>query len=301
MISKKTILTYFFSAILLFIIISFFLNLGILITDFFAGKEVRPGYFFYSNLSNESWLSFWGSCSTGILAFILIFHYQEQLNLSKQQFKEQVSSTREELNLLKEQIASEKQHYNQQLFLEKINNDKNILKTVLKNWDNSIFDEFKSTYSCFFITKDKNKLLEDCSKIRDKIISIANINFLEIELLNLRINMNSENSLTFNVHQNNEIYTTSLSESKNKIYSDFEKLKNKISILNDLHFDESKKMQMNYSEEDYKNFCLLMEKHLDEYSDLYINTINSISIYLHLIEQTTLKSNFDFFYDSNLH
>lgn len=83
---KKNTLVYFF---ILFLFI-FILNLGFFLTDFLAGKTLSWKILFYSSISNETWLLFWGSFSASIATILLLLHYKEQLNFEKNKYHYEV-------------------------------------------------------------------------------------------------------------------------------------------------------------------------------------------------------------------
>lgn len=262
-----------FTIFLLLLLIPFFINLGLLITDKFAGKSVQIGSFFYSNLSNELWLNFWGNYLSGFLAFLLIFHYQEQLELEK--------------NLKKQEIC-----------LKEIVEERNVVKELLKKWDNSMFDEYKDFIQDYIIFEEKNKIKVDriekinldskIFKIKEKIQKTLNIDFLDVEFLDLRI----QDEEILNNIKNNEEYKN-LYDKGIILYNYICDLRTNINTLNTEVADKIVKYQQN--EIDIMQLCLVIKKiheNQNEISKLVVIIINLTCEYYQMHKKLILNNNF---------
>lgn len=271
------------AVLLLAIIIPFSVNLGLFFTDKIAGKNIKFLEILYSNVGNESWVSFWGSFSAGLLTFALIFHYQKQLTVQQLQHKEQ--------------LEFQYKHQKQEALFKNISSDKDIIKRVLTNWDTSVFDEIKENINNIYkekyininkklpLSKDQIfTFLEKNMKIKNKMISIFNSGMLEIDFLSLRIN--SANS-------KNQFY-----KNKNKVYTDFKKLHDHIEIIFSILDAEIKDIESPYSEVKQTAFLKKFDKKIIEYSNIFNNTINSATDYIYMYEQYVMEYRFDILYDN---
>ncbi|MBC2856824.1 hypothetical protein H3N56_10265 [Cetobacterium sp. 2A] len=81
LLKKSNLINLFY--LLLFILL---FNFSFLLTDLIANKVVDWKGIFYSPISNENWLLFWGSFSASIATVLLLIHYKEQLSFDKNKY-----------------------------------------------------------------------------------------------------------------------------------------------------------------------------------------------------------------------
>lgn len=271
---------------LLAIVIPFFINLGLFLTDIIAGKDIKFLEILYSNVGNEGWVSFWGSFSAGLLAFVLIFHYQKQLSAQRQQHEEQLVMQRQQHE---EQLEWQYKQQKQQILYNKIFFDKDIIKKVLKSWDNIIFDELYDIIIHSYIHRYasqapvKDEVSKKFLQEKNKLIGVINLGMLEIDLLDLRINSNKTK---------NNFY-----KAKSNVYTSFKNLHDHLNNI--LSFLETEKENINspYSKEKYDNFNLQFDQKIEEYSSFFTETINSTTEYFYIYEQYAIECEFDALYD----
>lgn len=142
------------------IIFSILFNFGFLLTDWIANKKVDWNGIFYSPVSNETWLAFWGSFSASVATILLLLHYKEQLSFDKKksQFDFKMSTQKKE---------------------------KEIVLSLLSLYDTSNIADFLQISKMTVLTSESINMLINTKK--EKII-LLNLKRLEVEFLtNLRV------------------------------------------------------------------------------------------------------------------
>lgn len=280
---------------LIFIIIlgivafSFMINLFFVMTDFFAGKGFKTGEIFYSEVGNSGWLAFLGNSFSVFSTVLIIKHYQKEITTSQARHEESI-------DVMKQQIESDKIAKKQIFYLEELNKEKEILKNALKELDNSIFDEYIDLNVNYSIGMKNQASLDifykNMMKTSTNITCTANRTMLDIDLLNLRI---TDENLVESIEDETlkKIY-----EAKGNIYSKFETLVNSINKLN----IEIKNIL--FEEEDFdpkiKRIMEKIQKGQQELSDLIGNLIQIITPYYYKMELCILNEEFDLVNDITL-
>ena len=85
--------------IFIFSISPIILNLFFFITDISAGKEVKCGEIFYSSISNENWLDFWGTFMPALAAFSFLYFTKKQTESINKQLEFEKNKYKKDKNI----------------------------------------------------------------------------------------------------------------------------------------------------------------------------------------------------------
>lgn len=85
--------------IFLFSLSPIILNFFFFITDISAGKEVKCGEIFYSSISNENWLDFWGTFMPALAAFSFLYFTKKQTESIKKQLEFEKNKYKKDKNI----------------------------------------------------------------------------------------------------------------------------------------------------------------------------------------------------------
>lgn len=172
----KNYIKYLLLSGLTLILTVFLLNLGFVVTDLFAGKNLKIGSLFYSTITNENWLAFFGSFISGLATFLLFFSNQKSLEHEKNKVK-----------------------YKNKM--KKFENEKNIIFEYLSRLEINKIYSFLNDFQKIFCedNTDKNELKYKCKKAISTYVSrrvklVETLNLIQLKLdvsTNLRVNINS--------------------------------------------------------------------------------------------------------------
>lgn len=209
--NKKSIIYLILAGIAVSIFFSFLLNLGFLITDWIANKQVDWNGLFYSPIPNETWLAFWGSFSASIATILLLFHYKNELNF-------------------------EKKKYYSKSKLDELEKEKQIISNLMSVYDIGKISNFSQVCNLHAPAMDS---IKELLKINQEIIKDINLNRLNLELLTkLRINVEKVDYKNYNPDEYQNLY---LNQQKSVCYDCLTAVHNFYSIFIDDGFNRSKK------------------------------------------------------------
>ncbi|MCI5725788.1 hypothetical protein [Fusobacterium sp.] len=273
----KSYIKYLLLSGLTLILTVFLLNLGFVGTDLFAGKNLKIGSLFYSTITNENWLAFFGSFISGFAAFLLFFSNQKSLEHEKNKVKYENK-------------------------MKKFENEKNIIFEYLSRLEINKIYSFLNDFQKIFCedNTDKNELKYKCKKAistylsrREKLVELLNLIQLKLDVkTTLRENTNfalDKKQVYDNLINLRKLFEVLLEEVHSKIekierfsISEKEEINEIISILFDIKINKNKILDI---VKDNKNLGLEKiinkEEKEEENKDEKIDNFNEIfEIYL---------------------
>lgn len=264
-------------------VFSVLVNISFVKIESYAGTNFKTG----DNYSG--WLAFLGNSFSVFSTVLIIKHYQTETTASQIRHEESI-------NVLKQQIESDKIAKKQIFYLEELNKEKEILKNALKELDNSIFDEYidiSFSYSMGIRNEESSNIFyKNVMKASTNITCTANRIMLDIDLLNLRI---IDENLVESIEDEN---LKKLYEAKDNIYSEFETLVNSINKLN-IEIKDIFREEGNLDKK-IKIIIKKIPEGQQELSNLIGNLIQIITPYYYKMELCILNEEFDLINDITL-
>lgn len=250
--------------IFIFSISPIILNLFFFLTDYFAEKEVKWGEIFYSSLSNEKWLEFWGTFMPALAAFSFLYFTEKQTK----SIKKQVEFEKNKYEKDKRIEAFEK---NVILELDEIRTAKKIIYDFLVELDIPDID---------FSIKNDEEYTKKIKKINIKFTAVDFLTYLRLKDSNKEIDTQDEQSLNIEKMRKDgyerltilyKLYTSILEKAYKK--------------TDDKKIFENLKEVNKFSEEKIDNLeNLSYDKILEIYYQFYNKTLNTLLGYFYLRE-----------------
>lgn len=250
--------------IFIFSISPIILNFFFFITDISAGKEVKCGEIFYSSISNENWLDFWGTFMPALAAFSFLYFTKKQT----ESIKKQVEFEKNKYEKDKRIEAFEK---NVILELDEIRTAKKIIYDFLVELDIPDID---------FSIKNDEEYTKKIKKINIKFTAVDFLTYLRLKDSNKEIDTQDEQSLNIEKMRKegyerltilHELYTSILEKAYKK--------------TDDKKIFENLKEVNKFSKEKIDNLeNLSYDKILEIYNQFYNKTLNVLLGYFYLRE-----------------
>ena len=250
--------------ILIFSISPIILNFFFFITDISAGKEVKCGEIFYSSISNENWLDFWGTFMPALAAFSFLYFT-----------KKQTESINKQLEFEKNKYEKDKRieafEKNVILELDEIRTAKKIIYDFLVELDIPDID---------FSIKNDEEYTKTIKKINIKFTAVDFLTYLRLKDSNKEIDTQDEQSLNIEKTRKDgyerliilhKLYTSILEKAYKK--------------TDDKKIFENLKEVNKFSEEKIDNLeNLSYDKILEIYYQFYNKTLNILLGHFYLRE-----------------
>lgn len=164
--------------IFVFSISPIILNLFFFLTDYIAKKEVKWGEIFYSSLSNENWLDFWGTFMPALAAFSFLYFTEKQTKSIKKQVEF-------EKNKYEKDKLTEAFEKNVTLELEELKTAKKIIYDFLIELDIPDID---------FSIKNEKAYTKKIKQINIKFTAVDFLTYLRLKDSNKEIDKQDEQS-----------------------------------------------------------------------------------------------------------
>lgn len=251
--------------IFLFSLSPIILNLFFFITDIIAGKEVKYGEIFYSSISNEKWLNFWGTFMPALAAFSFLYFT-----------KKQTESMKKQLDFDKKRYENEKKiekfEKNMMLELNELKTTKKIIYDFLTELDIPDID---------FSIKNEKAYTKKIKQINIKFTAVDVLTYFRLEDSNKEINKEDEQSVNIE-KMKKEGYARLIT--LHKLYgSILEKAYNKESD-NKKIFESLQEINKFRKGKDYDLKNLSYNDILNIYYEFYNETLNILLGYFYLRE-----------------
>ena len=250
--------------IFIFSISPIILNLFFFLTDYFAEKEVKWGEIFYSSLSNEKWLEFWGTFMPALAAFSFLYFTEKQTK----SIKKQVEFEKNKYEKDKRIEAFEK---NVILELDEIKTAKKIIYDFLVELDIPDID---------FSIKNDEEYTKKIKKINIKFTAVDFLTYLRLKDSNKEIDTQDEQSLNIEKTRKDGYERLSI---LHKLYTSI--LEKAYKKTDDKKIFENLKEVNKFSEEKIDNLeNLSYDKILEIYYQFYDKTLNTLLGHFYLRE-----------------
>ena len=250
--------------ILIFSISPIILNFFFFITDISAGKEVKCGEIFYSSISNENWLDFWGTFMPALAAFSFLYFTKKQTESINKQLEFEKNKYRKDKNI-------EGFERNVILELDEIRTAKKIIYDFLVELDIPDID---------FSIKNDEEYTKKIKKINIKFTAVDFLTYLRLKDSNKEIDTQDEQSLNIEKTRKDgherfiilhKLYTSILEKAYKK--------------TDDKKIFENLKEVNKFSEEKIDNLeNLSYDKILEIYYQFYNKTLNTLLGHFYLRE-----------------
>ena len=249
-----------YKIVILIILSPTILNLFFVITDYIANKEVKWKEIFYSSVSNENWLVFWGTFIAALAAFSLFYSSKRQLDFEKNKYKKDKNIEGFERNI--------------GLEISELKATKKIVYDFLAELD---------IPDIGFSIININNYGKKIKKINIKLTAVDILTPIRLTDTNKEVNKEDEQSTRIEECKNNGYKMLTILHKLYCIYLElsFYKKENEYNekifkILNEIRELENKK---NYKLEDLKNIDIT-----EEYNNFYNKTLNVLLEYFYLRE-----------------
>ena len=250
--------------IFIFSISPIILNLFFFLTDYFAEKEVKWGEIFYSSLSNEKWLEFWGTFMPALAAFSFLYFTEKQTK----SIKKQVEFEKNKYEKDKRIEAFEK---NVILELDEIKTAKKIIYDFLVELDIPDID---------FSIKNDEEYTKKIKKINIKFTAVDFLTYLRLKDSNKEIDTQDEQSLNIEKTRKDGYERLTI---LHKLYTSI--LEKAYKKTDDKKIFENLKEVNKFSEEKIDNLeNLSYDKILEIYYQFYDKTLNTLLGHFYLKE-----------------
>lgn len=250
--------------IFIFSISPIILNLFFFLTDYFAEKEVKWGEIFYSSLSNEKWLEFWGTFMPALAAFSFLYFTEKQTK----SIKKQVEFEKNKYEKDKRIEAFEK---NVILELDEIKTAKKIIYDFLVELDIPDID---------FSIKNDEEYTKKIKKINIKFTAVDFLTYLRLKDSNKEIDTQDEQSLNIEKTRKDGYERLTI---LHKLYTSI--LEKAYKKTDDKKIFENLKEVNKFSEEKIDNLeNLSYDKILEIYYQFYDKTLNTLLGHFYLRE-----------------
>ncbi|MEJ6457156.1 hypothetical protein LH399_10535 [Fusobacterium nucleatum] len=251
--------------IFLFSLSPIILNFFFFITDISAGKEVKCGEIFYSSISNENWLDFWGTFMPALAAFSFLYF------------------TKKQTESIKKQLEFEKNKYKKDKNIEGFERNIGLELSELKATKKIVYDFLAELDipDIGFSIANINNYGKKIKKINIKLTAVDILTSIRLGDTGKEINKEDEQSIRIEECKNNGYKMLTI---LHKLYcaylemSFYKKEYNEkiLKILNEIRELENEKK---YKLEDLTNVDIT-----EEYNNFYNKTLNILLEYFYLRE-----------------
>ena len=251
--------------IFLFSLSPIILNFFFFITDISAGKEVKCGEIFYSSISNENWLDFWGTFMPALAAFSFLYF------------------TKKQTESIKKQLELEKNKYKKDKNIEGFERNIGLELSELKATKKIVYDFLAELDipDIGFSIANINNYGKKIKKINIKLTAVDILTSIRLGDTGKEINKEDEQSIRIEECKNNGYKMLTI---LHKLYcaylemSFYKKEYNEkiLKILNEIRELENEKK---YKLEDLTNVDIT-----EEYNNFYNKTLNILLEYFYLRE-----------------
>ena len=250
--------------ILIFSISPIILNFFFFITDISAGKEVKCGEIFYSSISNENWLDFWGTFMPALAAFSFLYFTKKQTESINKQLEFEKNKYEKDKNI-------EGFERNVILELDEIRTAKKIIYDFLVELDIPDID---------FSIKNDEEYTKKIKKINIKFTAVDFLTYLRLKDSNKEIDTQDEQSLNIEKTRKDGYERLRI---VHKLYTSI--LEKAYKKTDDKKIFENLKEVNKFSEEKIDNLeNLSYDKILEIYYQFYNKTLNTLLGHFYLRE-----------------
>lgn len=251
--------------IFIFSISPIILNFFFFITDISAGKEVKCGEIFYSSISNENWLDFWGTFMPALAAFSFLYF------------------TKKQTESINKQLEFEKNKYKKDKNIEGFERNIGLELSELKATKKIVYDFLAELDipDIGFSIANINNYGKKIKKINIKLTAIDILTPIRLEDTGKEINKEDEQSIRIEECKKNGYKMLTILHKLYCAYLEMSFYKTKynekiLKILNEIRELENEKK---YKLEDLTNVDIT-----EEYNNFYNKTLNILLGYFYLRE-----------------